>query len=59
MSLYSMISQFIPALGGIIAGQMAQLYSPVFAMKMVALLIMVTVAMSALSFGTIRRLKRF
>jgi len=59
MSLYSMISQFIPALGGIIAGQLAQLYSPVFAMKMVALLIMVTVVMSALSFGTIRRLKRF
>jgi len=59
MSLYSMISQFIPALGGIMAGQLAQLYSPAFAMKMVAVLIMVTVATSAVSFRTIRRLERF
>ena len=59
MSFYSIISQFIPALGGVVAGVLAQAYSPMVALQVMASIIIVGVIISFFAFSTIRRLESF
>lgn len=59
MSFYSIISQFIPAASGVGAGALAQLFSPMIALQIVAGIIVSCALLCMLMLSSVRRLQVF
>ena len=59
MSFYTIISQVVPAAGGVGAGLLAQAYAPSFALLIFGSVILILMIISVFVFGSIRRLESF
>lgn len=59
MSFYSIISQFIPAASGVGAGVLAQLFSPMIALQIIAGIIVSCALLCMLMLSSVRRLQVF